>query len=217
MAKLAIFDLDGTLSDSGPGIMKCVNHAFLQMGWPEQSEETLRSFIGPPLNSQFMKTGPMTADEADRAVDFFRERYDDTGKFENVVYPGISELLHDLKAAGWLLAVATSKPAYFTGQILDHFGMTEIFDVISAADMDETKTDKAHLIGHALETLGFDAHKADAVMVGDREYDIIGAHQAGVRACGVLYGYGTREEFEAAGADAIAADVPELRRMLLSC
>lgn len=215
MEKLAIFDLDGTLSDSGPGIMKCVQYAFSRMGWPEQSEEILRSFIGPPLDPQFMKIGPMTAGEASEAVNFFRERYDDTGKFENTVYPGMYELLGDLKAAGCRLAVATSKPAYFAGQILDHFRLTDTFDVISAAGLDETKTDKAHLIGYALKTLGFDTHRADAVMVGDREYDIIGARVAGVRSVGVLYGYGTKVELRAAGADAIAVSVSELRQILL--
>lgn len=215
MEKLAIFDLDGTLSDSGPGIMKCVQYAFRKMGFPEQPEEVLRSFIGPPLDPQFMKTGPMTAEEASRAVDFFRERYDDTGKFENMVYDGIPELLRDLKKRGCLLAVATSKPAYFTEQILDHFGLMDTFDAVSAAGLDETKTDKAQLIRHALDMLGFSNRREDAVMAGDREYDIIGARQAGVRSVGVLYGYGSREELCAAGAGAIAGSTAELRKILL--
>lgn len=214
--KLAVFDLDGTLSDSGPGIMHCAQYAFHKMGFPEKPETVLRSFVGPPLNTQFCATGPMTPAQAEQAVAYYRELYNDTGKFENTVYPGIPSLLAELRKKGFRLAVATAKPAFFTEQILDHFDLTRAFDTISAATMDETKTDKASLILTAMRETGFENSPNDVVMVGDRAYDILGARKNGVHSVGVLYGYGSRSELEEAGAEYIAESTADLGNILMS-
>ena len=215
MGKLVIFDLDGTLSDSGPGITRCVQHAYRMMGYPEQTEEVLRSFIGPPLVTQFMAVSGMTRDQAWKATDIYRERYERDGKFDNTVYPGIPELLKDLRDAGFSTAVGTSKPGMFTTQIIDHFGLTPLFDTISAPGPDETRSNKQFIIEQAMETLGYADRKKDVIMVGDRKYDIVGAKSAGVTSVGVTYGFGDRRELEEAGADVIVDSVEELRGYLL--
>ncbi|MEE8886774.1 MAG: HAD hydrolase-like protein [Eubacteriales bacterium] len=214
--RLAIFDLDGTLSDSGPGITKSVAYAFQKMGWPEQSEETLRSFIGPALVPQFMETGPMTREQADQAVKYYREMYNDTGKFDNYVYPGIPELLLRLKEDGYRVAVGTSKPLFFTEQILDHFGLTRVFDCISAPDLGDTSSDKKRIIDQAIEKLDFCKSKRNVIMIGDRKFDILGARDSGVTSVAVTYGFGSSEELEEAGPDYMVDSVDELQEVLLS-
>lgn len=213
---LILFDLDGTLTDSAPGITRSVQHAFDRMGYPKYSPEELTSFVGPPLNEEFMRFAGMSAADAEKAVGYFRERYETVGKFENSVYPGIPEMLQALCDRGLTLGIATSKPEHFARQIAVHYDLEKYFRFISAASMDETRTDKGTIIQEALRETGYDMHPDEAIMVGDRNYDILGAHKADIRAIGVTYGYGSAEELTAAGADALATSVEELQQMLLS-
>ena len=204
MYQTILFDLDGTLTDSAPGVIHSVQYALNKYGITE-AYENLQCFIGPPLIQSFQKVYGFGHEQAEEAVVYYREYYSAGGIFENEVYPGIKELLQDLKRAGKTLAVATSKPEFFAKQVLDHFGLTGYFDFIGGALMDETRTTKVEVLAYTLSEM-----KADptaSVMVGDREHDVLAAKDLGLDCIGVLYGYGSREELEVAGATAFA-DTP---------
>lgn len=208
---VVLFDLDGTLTESEPGILNCVQYAVEKMGFPIPAHETLKSFIGPPLLTSFEEACGMTREQAEQALQLFRERFDPIGWKENSVYPGIAPLLRTLKARGVRVGLATSKPVEFAHRILDYFGLTPYVDVVSAAPMKETHhASKKELIAAALP-----GQYTRACMVGDRLFDVEGAHDNGIEAVGVTYGYGAREELERAGADKIAASVEELSELLL--
>ena len=209
-----LFDLDGTLTDSGEGITKSVRYALEKLGRPQPDLKKLRVFVGPPLLSQFMAYAGLTQEEAARAVSYYRERFVPTGMFENSVYPGVPELLEDLRAQGFRLAVASSKPERFVIQILDHFRLSSYFEEAAGATMDQRRTAKADVIEEALRRLRLERRRERALMVGDKEHDVFGARAAGLDCVGVSYGYGTAEELEAAGAAAIAASPEELRVLL---
>lgn len=209
-----LFDLDGTLTDSAPGILNSVRYACRKMGLEMPAEATLRKFLGPPLIDSFRTLVGLSDADADRAVDAFREYFPETGIFENEVYPGIPALLTDLKAAGKTVIIATSKPEAFAKRIMEHFDLARYCDCICGATLDETRTDKAEVIAYALATAGI-ADKSRVVMVGDREHDVIGAKRNGLPCVGAVYGYGSAEELTAAGADALAETVEDLHRILL--
>ena len=209
-----LFDLDGTLTDSAPGILNSVRYACRKMGLEMPAEATLRKFLGPPLIDSFRTLVGLSDADADRAVDAFREYFPETGIFENEVYPGIPALLADLKAAGKTVIIATSKPEAFAKRIMEHFDLARYCDFICGATLDETRTDKAEVIAYALATAGI-TDKSRVVMVGDREHDVIGAKKNGLPCVGAVYGYGSTEELTAAGADALAETVEDLHRILL--
>lgn len=204
-----LFDLDGTLTDSGMGITNSVKHALKKYGIEEQNMEILKKFIGPPLAESFQKYYGFSEEESRRAIGYYREYYQKDGIFENEVYDGIPELLETLKGAGKTLIVATSKPELFAEQILEHFKLAPYFDCIAGASMDESRVDKAEVIAYALKKYGTEA-KEGMVMIGDREHDIIGAKKNGLDSIGVLFGYGSREELEKAGADHIVETPGEI-------
>lgn len=208
--KVILFDLDGTLTDSAPGITACVQYALEKMGKPEGDADKLRCFVGPPLKDQFMSYAGFSEEEAMEAVRYYRERYTKSGMYENSLYPGVEELLAFLKDRGCVLAVASSKPEHFVRQILEHFHLTGYFKEIVGAGMDEKRTTKAEVIEEALKRLDVVSSRQDVVMVGDRSYDIIGAHECGVQCIGVGYGYGSMEELINAGVTYVADSVEEL-------
>jgi phosphoglycolate phosphatase len=198
------FDLDGTLTDSAPGIIHSVQYALKKYGI-EAEENDLRSFIGPPLVHSFQERFGFDHDKALEAVAYYREYFTAGGMFENSVYPGVEEMLQKLKEDGLMLAVATSKPELFSKQILEHFALTRYFDFIGGAAMDETRTTKVEVLSYALQELQVDPAKA--VMIGDRENDMEAASLLGTESIGVLYGYGSKEELANAGAK-VFADTP---------
>lgn len=208
-----LFDLDGTLTDPGLGITNSVMFALERFGIHESDRQKLYPFIGPPLWDSFMRFYGMSREEADRAVTVYREYYADRGLFENTVYPGIPQMLEELRAQGKTLAVATSKPEGFSVKILEHFGLAKFFDRIAGASMDQSRSRKADVIRYALSELP-QADPRTAVMVGDREHDVLGAREVGLPCVGVLYGYGDRPELEAAGALSIAENVEALKNFL---
>ena len=212
--KTILFDLDGTLTDSAPGILNSVRYACRKMGLEVPPEATLRKFLGPPLIDSFRELIGLSDAEADRAVSAFREYFPTKGIFENEVYPGIPALLADLKAAGKTVIIATSKPEDFAKRIMVHFDLAQYCDFICGATMDETRTDKAEVIAYALETAGITG-KDGLVMVGDREHDVLGAKRNGLPCVGAVYGYGSAEELTTAGAAALANTVEELHTILL--
>ena len=213
MFDAVLFDLDGTLTESGPGIMKSAAHALRELGAKPLPEETLRRFVGPPLLQSFMQYSALTEQQALRAIELYRQRYADVGWRENSVYPGIERLLEQLKRRGARIALASSKPQNFCEQILEYFGLIGFFDAVCAIRPDEHRANKADVVRNALRAVG---EAGRPCMVGDRRYDIEGARANGIFAVGVAYGYGSREELEAAGADAVAETTGELERILLN-
>lgn len=204
-----LFDLDGTLTDSGEGIMNSIRHALDKFGITEYDEAVLRKFIGPPLAECFQKYFGLSPEEARTGIDYYREYYTAGGMFENAVYDGVKELLEGLKAQGKTLLVATSKPELFAKQILEHFELAQYFDCIAGASMDETRVHKDEVIAYALQQYP-DIERKQAVMIGDRLHDIMGGKANGMDTVGVLYGFGSRKELEEAGADLIVARPEEI-------
>lgn len=209
------WDLDGTLTESGTGIINSVLYALKKKGIQEEDRAKLSAFIGPPLVDSFMKYYGMTKEEALQSVKDYREYYTAGGMFENEVYPGISELLSDLKAAGYRLVVATSKPEVLSVRILEHFELSPYFILIAGSTMDETRSRKDQVITYALEQLQLDPSSERILMIGDRHHDVDGAKTNGLPCMGVLYGYGDREELEEAGASVICDTVEDIRIFLL--
>ncbi|MBQ9116164.1 MAG: HAD hydrolase-like protein [Clostridia bacterium] len=210
-----LFDLDGTLTDPAEGIINSILHSLTY--FPEitaPSREFLQKFIGPPLAGSYMKYFGMDADTADIAVEKYREYFRPTGIFENKLYDGIKELLENLKASGRKVVLATSKPEVFAIQILEHFGLMGYFDVVCGSILDGTRVKKSDVIAYVLEqNPEFTAE--NTIMVGDTEFDILGAGENGLRAIGVQYGYGSGVELAAAGAFMVVKTVGELSDILM--
>lgn len=205
-----LFDLDGTLTESEPGITKSVQYALEIMNRPPIGADMLRRFIGPPLRESFIALAGMTPDDADEAVRIYRERFSSVGWMENSVYPGIAPLMRALKAGGVYVAVATGKPEVFARKIIEHFGLAPYIDRVEAISLKDHHADKVELVRRALPE-----HFARACMVGDRAGDMQGAQGNGIDGIGALYGYGTREELETAGAAFVAESVAALSDYLL--
>ncbi|HFI0092002.1 TPA: HAD family hydrolase [Streptococcus suis] len=214
MYQTILFDLDGTLTDSGQGILNSVAYALEKMGIEEPDTANLNRFIGPPLYESFSRFYQLSPEDTQSAVDAFRVYFKEKGMFENQLYPGIIPLLEELRTVGKTLVIATSKPEIFAKQILEHFGIAHYFDVIAGASLDSSRISKADVIGYAINQL--EAFPKHAVMIGDREHDIEGARRHQLPAIGVLYGYGSKQEFEKAGATMIVETVQDLKRVLLT-
>lgn len=205
------FDLDGTLVDSSEGITKSVEYALEKFGISTKDRRELFKFIGPPLVDSFMSFYGFSDEKAVQATKYYRERYSVRGVYENTVYEGIEELLSGLTARGAKLVLATSKPEIFAGIVLDDMGLGKYFTFVAGADLKDAdsegnsnyRTKKEDVIAHAIASLGI-KDKKTVLMVGDRKHDITGAKLNGIDSCGVLFGFGSREELEAAGADYIA-------------
>jgi len=208
------FDLDGTISDSAPGIVNSVVYALEHMGTPVGDRERLKKFVGPPLFDSFRDYIGYSQEETERAVKFFRTYYQEHGILENTMYPGIDTLLQKLVAAGRKPVLATSKPEPFAKEIVTRYGIAQYFTFMAGSTMDETRTRKAEVVAYALASCG-SADPSSAVMIGDRLHDVKGAAENGLDCIGVLYGYGTREELLDAGATAVVKDIAELTDMLL--
>lgn len=208
--KAVLFDLDGTLTDSGEGIINCAQYAFQQMGYPVPPREEMDVFIGPPLWGTFEAFG-IPKERTEEAVQIFRSRYVPIGKFENKPYEGIRELLEALGAQGWERYVATSKPEETAKEILEHFDMDRYFDCICGASIEHNLYEKDQVIAYLLgKTQPGDLR----IMVGDTKYDVIGAAAHKIPTIGVSWGYGKVSEMLDAGAIGIANTPEELLRML---
>jgi len=212
---MILFDLDGTLCDSEPGIQRSLAWALEQSGYPVPSDSTIRSIIGPPFTIGLPRVG-VRPEDVDRVIATYRERYHDIGAFENSVYPGIEDVLHELQSQGHLLAIATSKPEASAFPILDHFNLSRYFTVRAGATLDNSRSAKADVIQHALNQFtarGQQLHDA-AWMIGDRHHDVEGAIRHNLRCIGVTWGYGTPEELSKAGAAAMAHQPKDLLSLL---
>lgn len=207
-----LFDLDGTLTDSKPGIMNCFRYTADVMGvsMPDKPE----CLLGPPLDLSFVKFFGLDKARAEIAVKTYRDRYGREGLFENSVYEGIPEMLSQLRASGFKLGVATCKAQVFAVRILEKFGLAQYFDCIGGAGIDGSRTSKSEVISYVLEGMG-NPDKSLALMIGDRDNDVAGAREAGIKCMGVLWGYGSQEELAGAGADYIAQTPQMLTDMLI--
>jgi phosphoglycolate phosphatase len=203
-----LFDLDGTLTDPREGIVACIRHSLSILGEPSPLDADLERFIGPPLRDTF--TGLLSGDggRVEAAISAYRDRFTSLGMFENAVYPGIPQVLEVLGSLGARLYVATSKPEVFAERILSHFDLARHFDGVFGSELSGALSDKGELIAHILTTARLSC--VDTVMVGDREHDVRGAQRNHVRAVGVLWGYGSREELVAAGAERLFEQPPHL-------
>ena len=210
MTKNILFDLDGTLTDSGEGIINCAILALEHFGLPIPSREALRVIVGPPLDQSFIRFG-VPADRTDEAIRVYRSRYTTVGKFENYPYPGIRETLEALQKAGHRLFVATSKPETMSVEILEKFELAQYFELICGATMDGSRSHKADVIAYLLGKVG---SLENVVMVGDTKFDVLGAKEHGIATVGVAWGYGTREEMLEAGAVAIAEKPEDLLQLV---
>ena len=208
MLEYVFFDLDGTLTDPALGITNCIMYSLEKMGREIPPRESLYCFIGPPLLDSFQEYTGLTEDEAREAIRLYRERFSTVGLFENTLYEGIEEALEEIKNSGKRLFIATSKPEEFAVRILDHFGLSKYFDLVCGASMDENRSTKDAVIAYALKKIGCDTDRV--LMIGDRHHDICGAAVHGIDAAGVLWGYGSREEFEESGAKYILESIDEM-------
>lgn len=208
-----LFDLDGTLTDPKMGITKSVAYALKKMkDWTVDIND-LTKFIGPPLNESFTDFYGFTLTESNRAIEFFREYFKAYGIYENEIYPGIKDLLKSLKDSGKVLAVATSKPTVFAEKIIEYFELEEYFECVVGSNLDGTRTKKKDVIETVLDILEIDSK--EAIMVGDREHDILGAKAMCMSSIGVVYGYSIENELSDAGAEYIVDSVFELKNLLL--
>ncbi len=207
-------DLDGTISDPKEGITKAVAHALSYYGIQVENLDTLEKFIGPPLLDSFRDFYGFSEDRSREAIEKYREYFGSQGLFENVLYDGMRELLSEAVSLGKKLVIATSKPEVYTEKILKYFDIEKYFLFAAGSTLDGSRSKKGDVIRYALDSLKIRADQA--VMVGDRKHDVIGAKENGLYSIGVLYGYGDRKELETAGADCIVTDVEELKEKLIS-
>lgn len=218
MFDTVLFDLDGTLTDPFEGISNSIIYALKKFGIAAPDKPLLKKFIGPPLTESFSEYCGLNHSDALRAVDYYREYFSVAGIFENKPYEGVCELLSGLKERGYTAIVATSKPEQFAKAIVQHFGLEQYFKEVCGATMDQRRTQKADVIAYALKKCEIKDEIKDkkrAVMVGDREHDIIGAKINGLSSIGVLYGYGSKEELLEAGANYIANSPVDILHYIL--
>lgn len=209
-----LFDLDGTLTDSGEGITKSVQYALEYFDIIVDDLKELNRFIGPPLKDSFKKFYNFDDEKAELGMKKYRERYADTGIYENSLYDGIIELLEALKKNNKKIILATSKPEVYAKQILKYFNIDSYFNFVAGADFEETRVNKGDVIKYALEGAAI-SDLSKVIMIGDREHDVIGAKENNIKVIGVLYGYGDVIELTQARADYIAKNTRELLNMLI--
>ncbi|MBO5776275.1 MAG: HAD-IA family hydrolase [Clostridia bacterium] len=212
--KYVLFDLDGTITDSGPAIISSFKYSIKEYGNVNLTDSDYSSIVGPPLRDSYMRLLGVDGITAWDLVLKYREFYNAGGMFDCTVYDGIEELLKALKSSGKILAVATSKPEEQSLIILKHFDLLKYFDVVAGDDQNCTRSNKALIIEYALEKLG-NPNRSDVVMIGDRSYDMVGAIKTGVTPIGVAFGYGSRKELADSGAQYIANKATDLIEVLI--
>lgn len=212
--RYVFFDLDGTLTDPAEGITNSVMYALRHFGIEVTDRKELYPFIGPPLSDSYAKYYGFTAEQSEKGVNLFREYFLEKGIFENMPYPGMPELLAELHQLGCKLVVTSSKPQLFVERILDHFDMAKYFHAVCGATMDEKTSRKPIIIRNALD-ICLEAGADNTIVVGDHALDVIGAHENGLPACAVLYGYGENDAIEEAKPEYTACSVNDLRMCLV--
>ena len=207
--EIILYDLDGTITDSAHGITNSVMYALKKFGIEETDRTKLYKFIGPPLTESFEKFYGFTKEQSLDGVKYYREYYHDKGIYENRVFDGLDEVFKKINVVGKQAIVATSKPEKYAKIIIDHFHLTQYFACVAGMEMDGGRGTKAQVFTYALEKYDI-TDKSKVLMIGDREHDVIGAHENGLDCLGILYGFGSRKEFEEAGADYIRENVEDI-------
>lgn len=209
-----IFDFDGTVADTGEGILKSLQYSFIAMGDPAPELKDLKKFIGPPVFYSYTHFYGISEDKVDLYIKKYRERYREKGIYESKVYEGLTKLLNSLKENNIKVGIASSKPESLIYSVADYLNITDMFDAIVGVKSDNSKhSTKAGLIAQAMSDLGA-TDKSKVLMVGDRCFDIDGAHEAGVKCCGALWGYGDEDEFKAHNADFIVKEPLDILNLL---
>jgi phosphoglycolate phosphatase len=206
---LCLFDLDGTLTDPKVGITKSISYALDSFGIHVENLDDLKKFIGPPLRDSFREYYNFSVQESEKAVSKFREYFSDTGIFENTLYDGIIEMLARLKDKKIMLVIATSKPTVYAEKIAEHFKFKKYFEFIVGSELDGTRSRKSEVINYIINEVDPERKKS-AVMIGDREHDIIGGRETGMDSIGITWGYGSNSELEKAKATWIVNSPDEL-------
>lgn len=209
---ILLFDLDGTLTDSTEGIVRCLEYALERMGF--DIPEDTNKYLGPPLYQSFAEFCGMNEEQVNEAVRIFRERYSTVGLFENRVYDGVPEMLDRLKKGGKRIMVATSKPEVYAVRIFDRFGLSQFFEIVGGANINGTRNYKHEVIEYVLAKADI-TDRSRVLMIGDRRQDVDGAHKTGLKCMGILWGFGSIEELTEAGADFIAETPEKAADMLL--
>lgn len=209
--KAILFDLDGTVINSKEGIFNSIDYTLNKLGMGKASDDIKQKFIGPAIGYSFKTLYGFSEEEAENAVNIYREYYGETGIFEMEAYKGLERVLAKLKSQGKKLAIATKKPEMYAKRIITYLGFDKYFDLVCGAMSEEADNSKSHIIKRAYTGLGAKAEKA--LMIGDTKFDILGAKEAGVMSFGVGYGFGTKEELYAHGADFYAETTDELYLM----
>ena len=212
MYKNIMFDLDGTVTDSGRAIMSSVEYALSHFGITDQPREKLSTFIGPSLFDSFEREYSMSEDDCNKAVSLYRSIYQKERMYDVDIYDGIPELLDSLNKNGQKVLLITSKPLVFSEKILEKIGLAKYFDHMVGPDLSDHSSDKKRLIEKAVDEYGL--KKAECVMIGDTRYDIIGASDAGVDSIAVTYGYGKIDEMKEAGATYMADSVKDIAEII---
>lgn len=211
MYKLVLFDFDGTVFDTGEGVMKCAQYAAEAFGYEEPDYKAFRGFVGPPLLRSFMSRYNVDEETGKAMIDKYRERYNGVGLTEAFLYPGVVELVRELRAAGKTVAVATGKPTGATREILKNNGLSDLFDDVLGSSLDGKRSEKWQIIEVLLEKFG----REDVVMIGDRDNDVLGAKTCGIPCIGVSWGYAEPDELMNAGAICLVNNTQELKNILL--
>lgn len=209
------FDLDGTLTDPGDGLISGFAYALKKTGVDYGDRSSLSRFIGPPLRDEFIKVYGFSTDEANECVRLFREYFSVYGWWDNKMYDGVPEMLSSLKSKGKSIVLATSKPKVFAEKILRLFNIDVYFDFIGAATLDHTRVEKTQVLMHSIESIGASNALDKCILIGDRMFDAKGAQECGIDSMGVLYGYGSYDEIYSSGFNYIAANIKDITEILL--
>ena len=208
-----LFDLDGTVIDSGLGVTNSVMYVLKKWGIEVPDRKSLYVFLGPPLVDSFSEYYGFSHEDSLKCVEYYREYYNDKGIYESTVYDGMIDVMKKARELGKKVIIATSKPEDYARQILDHHGVTEYLDFVAGATMDESRNSKAGVIRYALESYGI-TDTSKIVMIGDRKFDVIGAAEHGIDTIGVLFGFGSEEELLSAGAKYIAPTPADILKFI---
>lgn len=209
-----LLDLDGTITDSIPGILRCLRMALPVLGMEATSDEELQTWLGPPLRSTLLERYGRTEEELDAFVVEYRAHYFGGGEYEFAVFPGMADLISDIASTDTLLVLATAKPIESAERVLTRAGLIGCFDFVSGTELDLMRQDKPSVIAHGVAGVGLDPRAVDAVMVGDRKEDVLGGQHFGYRTVGVRWGYADPGELEAADASHLVDSADELRAVL---
>lgn len=209
-----LWDLDGTITEPSKGIFASLHYALKAFNCDVEGDEPLRKFIGPPLMDSFQNFCGMDEQTARLAMEKYRELYAEEGIFQCKVYDGVPELMAKIAASGKKNYLATSKPEVFARKLMDHFGLSQYIEFIGGSDIEETRVQKWDIINYVIESCKLGNKKDQMILIGDRKFDILGAKKCGIQAVGILWGFGSKQEFRENGAELICETPFDVERVI---